>query len=154
VWCANRDLNILENYLKKADVMSSQVLRDRLFYLLAALDDSKNLIEYGLSSADADVRLHAIVTAATLQTPTSALAGSLHSIAIAAQDSKTKCVPCVVTSFQLRISRHARHAHGTTRTTRTRPHDTHMTHDAQARCPACLRYCVEEAVQPGGQGRR
>lgn len=100
MWCANRDLNILENYLKKADVMSSQVLRDRLFYLLAALDDSKNLIEYGLSSADADVRLHAIVTAATLQTPTSALAGSLHSIAIAAQDSKTKCVPSVVvTSF-------------------------------------------------------
>lgn len=84
------DLNILENYLKKADVMSSQVLRDRLFYLLAALDDSQSLIEYGLSSADADVRLHAIVTAATLQTPTSALAGSLHSIAIAAQDSKTK----------------------------------------------------------------
>jgi hypothetical protein len=93
-------MNILENYLKKADVMSSQVLRDRLFYLLAALEDSKSLIEYGLSSADAEVRLHAIVTAATLQAPTSALAGSLHSIAMAAQDSKTKCVPSfVVTSF-------------------------------------------------------
>jgi hypothetical protein len=114
--------------------MSSQVLRDRLFYLLAALDDSKRLIEYGLSSADAEVRLHAIVTAATLQTPTSALAGSLHSIAMAAQDSKTKCVPFLRCYVFLT------------------PNLT--THDTQARCSSCLRYCVEEAVQPGGQGRR
>jgi hypothetical protein len=84
---------MLKNFLKNADVMSTQTLRDRLFYLLAALDDSQSLIEFGLSSTDADVRMHAIVTAATLQVPTSALAGSLYSVAMAAEDSKMKCVP-------------------------------------------------------------
>jgi hypothetical protein len=84
------DVAILKNFLKNADVMSTQALRDRLFYLLAALDDSQSLIEFGLSSTDAEIRMHAIVTAATLQAPTSALAGSLYSVAMAAEDNKMK----------------------------------------------------------------
>jgi hypothetical protein len=75
------EMRLVNEYLARANVMANQVLRDRLFYILAALDGSQQLIEYGLSSANREIKMHGIVTAATLQAPSSALAGLLFSVA-------------------------------------------------------------------------
>jgi len=85
------EIKLVDEYLSRASVMANQILRDRLFYILAALDGSQQLIDYGLFSANREIKMHAIVTAATLQAPSSALAGSLFSVAMAsAEDSQMK----------------------------------------------------------------
>lgn len=50
-------MNVLDGFLESSSVMASRPLRDRLFYILAALDGSDQLIRYGLSSSDGQVRL-------------------------------------------------------------------------------------------------